>query len=258
MAMATEPVDSKLRFSATVDAYERYRPSYPDELITWLARLAGIVPGDTVVDLGAGTGISSRLFAAGGFHVTGVEPNEAMRERAEARGADGAGSVRYRRGEASATGLEPACTKLAIAAQAFHWFDVPATMAELRRILAPGGRAAACWNDRATSPFLDAYEALLQKHSAEYRQMRSPSEAIARIRAAAGVEDVQEATFANHQRLDRESFVGRVYSSSYVVHGIDDRDAFDRELAAIFDAHVDGVGVVDFAYRTVAIAWRLG
>jgi len=247
-----QPVDSKLRFSATVDAYERYRPGYPAALVDWLVALAGLAPGARVVDLGCGTGISSRLFAEHGFDVVGVEPNDAMRARAEARG----GGPRYVRGEAAATGEPDASAALVIAAQAFHWFDVPRTMHELARVLVPGGRAAAFWNERARSPFLDAYDALLMAYSAEYRALKGAGDAIARIRAFAGTRDAREASFANPQTLDREAFVGRVHSSSYVVHGIDDREGFDAELAALFEAHARD-GRVDFANRTVVIAWQL-
>jgi ubiquinone/menaquinone biosynthesis C-methylase UbiE len=247
------PVDSKERFSATVDAYERYRPGYPAALVDWLTALAGVGPGERVVDLGSGTGISTRLFAARGFDVVGVEPNDAMRARAEATG--GAG-VSYVRGEAQATGLPGACTKLAFAAQAFHWFDIPLTMRELARILQPGGRAAAFWNERAQTPFLDAYDALLRTYSAEYRAIRSVDATLAKLRAWPDARDLRETELANAQVLDRDGLFGRAYSSSYVVHGIADHAAFDRELGQLFDTHAQA-GVVDFAYRTLVLAWQL-
>jgi SAM-dependent methyltransferase len=245
--------DAKERFSATADAYERYRPSYPAALVDWLVQLAGLEEGARVVDLGSGTGISSRLLAERGFEVIGVEPNDDMRARAEARG----GGPHYRRGEAVATGLPDAYAPLVIAAQAFHWFDLPATMRELARILTPGGRAAAFWNERASSPLMDAFEALLLRHSEDYRTMRRFGDTIARIREFAGALDVREASFVNPERLAREGFFGRVHSASYVAHGIADREGFERELAGLFDAHVGGDGSIEFASRTVAIAWRL-
>ena len=248
-----QPVDSRQRFSATVDAYDRFRPGYPDEVVDWLVALAGLTAGARVVDLGCGTGISSRLFAARGFDVVGVEPNDSMRERAEAKG----GGVRYVRGEAVATGQPDASARLVIAAQAFHWFDAPLTMRELARILVPGGRAAAFWNVRASSAFQDGYEALLVKHSSEYRSIRKFDNTEQAIRDFPGALDVREAEFTNPRHLDHEALVGLASSSSYIVHGVDDRAGFDRELAALFDAHVGADGTVDFATRTNVIAWRL-
>jgi SAM-dependent methyltransferase len=247
------PVDSRQRFSATVDAYDRFRPGYPDALVDWLVALAGLTPGARVVDLGCGTGISSRLFAARGFDVVGVEPNDSMRERAEAKG----GGPRYVRGEAVATGQPDASARLVVAAQAFHWFDVPPTMRELARILVPGGRAAAFWNVRASSAFQDGYEALLVKYSSEYRLMKASGNPVQRIRDFAGALDPREAEFPYPRPLDREALLGLVNSSSYIVHGVDDRAGFDRELAALFDAHVAADGTIDFATHTSVIAWRL-
>jgi SAM-dependent methyltransferase len=246
-------LDSKDRFSVTADAYDRYRPGYPAGLVDWICALGPLAAGARVVDLGCGTGISSRLFAERGFDVVGVEPNDDMRARAEAKG----GGARYRRGEAAATGLPDASAELVIAAQAFHWFDVPAAMREIARLLVPGGWAAAFWNVRASSPFQDDYEDLLLTYSSEYRKMKKFTATVDAIRAFSGAEDVHEAAFEHPRYLDRDAFFGLVASSSYVMHGISDRADFDRQLVALFDRYVGPEGTIDFATRNVVIAWRL-
>jgi SAM-dependent methyltransferase len=165
--------------------------------------------------------------------------------------------VRYLRGEAAATGLPDASAALVVAAQAFHWFDVPAAMREIGRVLVPGGRAAAFWNVRASSPFQDAYEALLVQSSSEYRKLKKFAATVDAIRTFPGALDVHEAAFEHPRHLDREGFFGLVDSSSYVMHGIADRAAFDAALAALFDRHVGADGTIDFATRNVVVAWRL-
>src|SRR5688572_16290540 len=136
--------DSRERFTATVDNYEKYRPTYPSELIDWVVATSGIGPGARVADLGCGTGISTRLFAARGFNVIGIDPNEEMLKRAIR-----AGGAEYRKGEASATGLGDRSVDLIVGGQAFHWFDLAPTFREFRRILKPHGRCAAFWNVRS-------------------------------------------------------------------------------------------------------------
>jgi hypothetical protein len=127
----------------------------------------------------------------------------------------------------------------------------------MERILRPAGWCAAFWNTRARSPFLDGYERLLEERSAEYRKIRTPEQTIEDIRAAPGVREARTGEFANAQVLDRAGLFGRAHSSSYVAHGVDDREGFDRALSGLFDAH-QAAGVVEFAYRTLAIAWQLG
>src|SRR5688572_4524778 len=71
--------DSRERFTEAAAYYDRYRPSYPSDLVDWLIAKTGLVVPATVADIGCGTGISSRRFAERGFQVTGIEPNHAMR-----------------------------------------------------------------------------------------------------------------------------------------------------------------------------------
>ena len=68
--------------------------------------------------------------------------------------------------------------------------------------------------------------------------------------------DTSEAEFPSRQLLDREGLHGRAHSSSYVVHGVADRVAFDRALGDLFDRHQSG-GTVEFLYRTIAVCGRL-
>ena len=244
--------DPRERFTAAADLYHRHRPSYPAELIDWILSTASLVPPATVADIGCGTGISTRLFAGRGFDVVGVDPNEEMLARAR-----DAGGARYRNGEAAATGLPDRSVDLVTVAQAFHWFDIAEALAEIARILRPGRWSAAFWNVRAlANAFMVEYDELLRRYSHEYAILESHENAGRKIAAAPGVLDLREAEFGCAQRLDRESFFGRVYSSSYVIHGVEDREGFARALGDLFDRHQES-GIVELRYRTVGLCWRL-
>lgn len=243
--------DPKTRFTAVADDYARYRPDYPAAAVEWIMERLGLAAGSRLVDLGCGTGIAARLFAARGLQVTAVDPNEEMLEKAR----EAAGGPRYLLGEAGATTLPDACADGALAAQAFHWFDLPRTQQELRRILKPGGRCAALWNLRASTPLLDAYEKLLRERSSEYASLRRPLQTIAELKELAGVSRVEENTFRHVLAADRRSFLGRARSSSYVAHGVSDRAAFDAALGALFDAHQKN-GRVELAYDAVVLIFQ--
>ena len=245
---APDPLD---RFTGLAEVYARGRPSYPDAAVQAVIDRARLGLGSLLVDVGCGTGISSRLLAERGYDVTGVDPNEPMLAHARA-----AGGARYCVGTAAETGLPEASFDLVSVAQAFHWFDVPAALAEFRRILARPGWCAAFWNLRRSSPFMDDYDALLRAHSSEYEVLLKPEPTIQSILRAEGIVDTREGEFPNRQLLDREGVFGRAYSSSYVVHGIADLPAFDRALGELLDRHQSG-GTVEFPYRTVAVCARL-
>src|SRR6185436_5087545 len=132
--MADSSLDSKNRFSSRVDAYVAARPRYPREVIDHLNAAIGLTPDWHIVDLGSGTGISCELFLANGNPVTGVEPNAAMRAAAE-KSLEKFASFRSIDASAEATTLPDTSADLVVAAQAFHWFDIPAARRETERIL---------------------------------------------------------------------------------------------------------------------------
>src|SRR5262245_36762013 len=121
--------DPTARFSGLSELYAKHRPGYPAEAIDFIVARAGLKGGSTLLDVGAGTGISSRLFAARKLSVIRLEPNADLRARAEAEPApEGSSPIRYVGGRAEATGLPDRSVDAALAAQAFHWFEPAPTL----------------------------------------------------------------------------------------------------------------------------------
>ena len=244
--------DPATRFSDRVADYVKYRPSYPAEAIDAIARACALRDGAAIVDVGSGTGISARLFLERGFRVFGVEPNAAMRAAAEKElaGFDAFTSVD---GTAEATGLADSSVSLAIAAQAFHWFRPAETRAELARVVAPPSWVALLWNERLVdTPFLREYEAALREHSPDYAKVDHRNVDRATI-ADFFVAAFETFEFPNAQRFDREGFLGRALSSSYVPR---DSEAMMRALERTFASHAED-GHVEFRYLTRVHVGRL-
>lgn len=125
-------------FAAVADSYERGRPGHPPAVIDALIAGLGLEPGDAVADLGAGTGKLTGALLAGGLDVVGIEPLAAMRKRLAER----VGAERARSGSAEAIPLADRSQRAVTVADAFHWFDGAAALAEIARVLAPGGGLA--------------------------------------------------------------------------------------------------------------------
>jgi SAM-dependent methyltransferase len=121
--------------------YDDHRPAPPAALLELLCRLARVERPDLVVDLGSGTGLSTRAWADRAERVVGVEPQAAMRGLAEAR--TEAPNVEYRDGYAFATGLPDGFADVVTCSQSFHWMEPEPTLAEAARILRSGGVFAA-------------------------------------------------------------------------------------------------------------------
>jgi SAM-dependent methyltransferase len=129
-------------YTRAVDVYERARPSYPLPALAELSEALGLVAGRTVVDIGAGTGLFTRLLALTGARVIAVEPVAAMRGRL----AELLPSVTVADGTAEHTGLAEGSADAVVAAQAWHWFDADAALAEVEHVLTPGGGLGLVWN----------------------------------------------------------------------------------------------------------------
>jgi SAM-dependent methyltransferase len=242
--------DATHRFSDRVDAYVKYRPGYPEELVATLLEQTGLDHNAVVADIGSGTGIFTRLLVDAGLEVYAVEPNNEMREAAEALLAD---QPKFNSVGAAAegTGLADDSVDLITAAQAFHWFNNEITKQEFRRILKPGGRLALIWNRRNTSqPFQQAYDGILREFAPEYgvvNHMNLSNDDLAAFFAAGSMAQLN---FEYRQRLDFPGLLGRLKSASYCP--TEDSPQYIplvTELLALFDQYAVN-GVIDFEYDT--------
>ena len=129
-----------LSFGPAADLYDAIRPTYPADALHWAL---GEAP-KTVLDLGAGTGILTRVLLRLGYDVRPVEPDEAMRAKLAAT----TPGVHPLAGRAEAIPVPDGQADAVVAGQAYHWFDPDPAHREIARVLAPGGVFAPIWNVR--------------------------------------------------------------------------------------------------------------
>jgi SAM-dependent methyltransferase len=243
-------VDSKTRFSDRVESYVKARPGYPPELIQFLREQCGLNPDSVVADIGSGTGFLSAMLSQVAHTVYGVEPNDEMR----AAGAEflaGLANFVSVAGAAENTGLPATAVDLITVAQAFHWFDQKEARHEFMRILKPNGFTALIWNDRKFegSPFAEAYETLLVNFGTDYQDVkRRGKAALQDFDRFFGHSQYKKASFPNSQKLDREAFVGRVLSASYMPNvGHPQYQETLRGVARVFEQYKrDGTVVLEY------------
>ncbi len=130
------------RFPSVVDEYERGRPDYPPAVVGALAAELGLAPGARVLDLAAGTGKLTRALLAGGLDVLAVEPQAPLRDVLAAS----VGAERVRDGLAEAIPLQDGAVDAVTVSDAFHWFDHAPALAEIARVLRPGGGLCVVWS----------------------------------------------------------------------------------------------------------------
>lgn len=213
--------------------YEKGRPDYPRDAVAYLLQRLGVARSDkTVVDLAAGTGKFTRALIAAGVAPVAVEPVAHMRETLQST----LPGFVVLDGTAEAMPLDDAGADAVVVAQAFHWFDGPAALREIRRVLKPMGALGLVWNGQDRT--IDWVEAIWKEVDA--RRDDTPNAWTYRWRDAfgpeAGFSPLISTTFRHDNPTDRDGLVARVGSISFVQRlPQSERDFLDTHIRTVCD-----------------------
>ncbi|RYB93769.1 class I SAM-dependent methyltransferase [Nocardioides oleivorans] len=230
-------VDRSRSFGSVAEAYDRGRPSYPAEAITWL--MGG--EAKVVLELAAGTGKLTRDLVDQGHAVFATEPDEAMlailRERVP--------EVSAKVATAEEIPANDRSVDVVVVAQAFHWFDHEVALAEIARVLKPGGHLALVWNSRDERiPWVRKMGDLLgiQDRDTSSARLLGESELFA---------ETEETTFKNWQEVNRESILDLARSrSNFAVMGEAERSENLSKVLAFYDEYGRGMDGMQIPYVT--------
>ena len=196
-------------YARSAAAYERGRPGYPPVAVDFLAARLRLGPGRTVVDLAAGTGKLTRPLLATGAEVLAVEPVAEMRAALPQ-------GVRAVDGTAEQMPLDTGSADAVTVAQAFHWFDGHAALAEIHRVLRPGSSLALVWNRRRMDdPINRAIEELLAPYRGHMSAMQTGSWH-APFGSTKLFGPLEGQVFPNEQSLDADGLADRIASVNFI------------------------------------------
>jgi SAM-dependent methyltransferase len=221
-------------FASVADAYERGRPEYAPAVVGALAAELGLAPGAPVLDLAAGTGKLTRALVAGGLDVVAVEPLEPLRQKLAAA----IGAERVREGVAEAIPLPDSSVDAVTVADGFHWFDQARALAEIRRVLRPGGGLAVLSTlpDWSGASWAHEVGTLVESLRPEHPHFDGPPWQEA-VRAAGGWSTPRELRVTTSQPTHPERIVAWVASMSFVAAlPEDERDGSLARVAEMVDA----------------------
>ena len=200
--------------------YERGRPGWPPEVLD----LPALPPTATVLDLGAGTGKLTRLLVSRFEDVVAVEPDPGMRRLLEALCPD----ARVLAGSAEEIPLADVSVDAVFAAETFHLYDWERGLAEIARVLRPGGVFVLMWNLPAgpTEPSLEALDRLVAERARTRAELGYDPVDLNSTRYESGewrvpfeeapFEELQETRLPNPQTVDRDGLLAFLASMGWI------------------------------------------
>ena len=252
-------------FQSTVAYYERYRLGYPQRLVERVAGLAGLRPGDAVLDLGCGTGMLAIAFARLGMTVTAMDPEPEMLAAAGAMVQTQGVAVTLLLGGSG--DLMPAMGpfRLVTIGRAFHWMDRGATLAMLDKIVTPDG-GVALFHDAHPPVAENGWFKILCDLQGRYRQDRCRQDRAAGRNGghrryepflfASAFTQLDGLSVTIRQPLTVEDIAGRAFSMSHSAPQDFEREEFSAALqAALRELSPDGK-FVEVAEMVAVLARR--
>jgi SAM-dependent methyltransferase len=231
-------------FGNVATLYDRVRPEYSKAALDRVCTAVDLERASKVLDLAAGTGKLTRALAARFEHVVAVEPDDAMRSLIR--------DVEAYDGTAERIPFPDGSFDAVFVGEAFHWFDGPAALSEIARVLRPNGGLVLLWNtwwetepripERALELLREPYERSGRAAMVEENNWRDAF-------SGSPFEPLREETFSKPTEVDSDELVDLYLTSSSVAAlNEDERDELSSELRILLSGR----------YRlpiTVELAW---
>jgi ubiquinone/menaquinone biosynthesis C-methylase UbiE len=209
-----------VNFGLTSNDYAKYRAGFPDAFFERVFADGFVRSGDSLADLGTGTGTLARGFALRGCRVIGIDHSEKMVEQAKELSKQLGVDIEYRIATAEATGLPNSSEDVVTAGQCWHWFDRPKAALETKRILKPNGKIIIAHFDwiPLTGNVVDLTEQLINKHNPQwiYGGGTGMYPQWLRDLAEAGFADIRTFSFDMDVPYSPEAWRGRIRASAGV------------------------------------------
>ena len=199
-------------FGRAARDYELGRPGWPEPLLDEVAAEVGLGAESPVLDLAAGTGKLTRLLVPRFGRVVAVEPDEAMLGVL----AEVVPEAEPRHGSGERIPLGDAEVDCVFVAEAFHWFASDEVVAEIARVLRPGGGLVVLWNTRLDHDPRFPQEA---RRLVEEAIDRGGAPGLSRILSGAWREPLARSRFEElrERQADREETVSRDERIAYIL-----------------------------------------
>jgi SAM-dependent methyltransferase len=253
------PRERRLSFGPLADLYERARPSYPPALVDEILLYAQLQPADRILEVGAGTGKATRLFAVRAQTIVALEPSAEMAAVAR-QVCDRHPGVTIIERDFERWEIEPGAFQLLVSAQAWHWTDPETRYATAREALRDGAALAVFWNrpDWLSCPLLEplaeAYRSTapgLEPGGPMYPMTAALDLAAgwrAEIEAAAGFGRAEVRGFPWTARYSADQYVGLLSThSDHIALSPSVRDTLLQRVSETIDAHG---GTLELPYVT--------
>jgi len=234
----------RLSFGSSAAAYDTYRPSYPMAAVQWAI---GSQPR-RVLEIGAGTGLMTRVLLTLGHHVTAVEPDDNMRAQLALTSDDRLAVVP---GSAEHLLLPDGSVDAIVVAQAFHWFQLPLALPEMHRVLRPDGALAVLWNRRNDHVgWVEQMSQIVGRHDA-----RSGNRDTSLDDLSPWFTGVESTVYEHDVTLNVDSLVGLVDTYSYVRLS-PDREKVLEAIHTLATTHPDLANKASFDLPTETVTYR--
>ena len=248
---------SGTNFGKAAEDYGTFRAGFPESIFDRLAEFRVGRPGHTVVDLGTGTGTLARGFALRGCEVIGVDPDPRMIDQARKLDRKSEVSIRYVEAKAESTGLDSGVADAVTAGQCWHWFDQPRVIAEVIRLLRPGGRLVIANFDwlPVTGNVVDATEELIMRYNPDWNLGGGLGmyPQYLPVLSEAGFQGIQTFSYGVDVPYTPEAWRGRIRASAGIAAlESDAAHEFDKDLAELLSARFSS-SVLLVPHRVFAI-----